>query len=319
MKAAVVRAYSEPPRHEDFDDPEPQGDETMVSVRAAGIHPLVKALAAGTHYGSDGRLPIVAGVDGVGRTADGRPVYFGMVRAPHGTMAERAAASKLCVPIPEGMSEARCAGMVNPGISGWLALSVRARLTPGETVLVLGATGAAGGLAVQTAKRLGAGRVIAAGRDALALAGLLHLGADATVKLDGTREEIRTAIADTAGPGGIHVIVDYVWGPPAEAAIDAVTRRGLHHDAPRVRFVQVGDLAGKTIALPAAVLRSSGLELLGSGIGSVSTATYATEIPRFLAVAPDLTFEVEEMPLAEVTRAWTLAQGSRRIVLVPSA
>jgi NADPH:quinone reductase-like Zn-dependent oxidoreductase len=156
------------------------------------------------------------------------------------------------------------AAIVNPGVGAWLALTRRAALQPGETVLVLGATGASGRIAVALAGRLGAGRVIAAGRNRAVLD---ELPAAATVTLGGAGDA--AALAEAAGPDGIHVIVDYLWGPPAEAAIAAITRRGLAHAAPRVRLVQVGQMAGPTIALPAEVLRSSGLEVLGSGPGAI--------------------------------------------------
>ncbi|RYZ66347.1 MAG: zinc-binding alcohol dehydrogenase family protein, partial [Proteobacteria bacterium] len=256
MKAAVIRTFGEAPRYEEFPEPEVLPGEELVSMRAVGVHQLVRALARGTHYGSDGTLPMVPGVDGVGITAEGQRIYCGMLRAPFGTLAERAA-TRVRIPVPDGMSDARCAAIGNPGLSGWLALVVRAELEPGETVLVLGATGASGSLAVQIAKRLGAGRVIAAGRDVATLERLLGAGADAVVRLDGP--DVAGAIAEAAGTGGVQVIVDYVWGVSTEAALTAVTARGFGRATNRVRLVQVGETAASTVQLPAAALRSTDL------------------------------------------------------------
>jgi NADPH:quinone reductase-like Zn-dependent oxidoreductase len=166
MNAAVVHAFDASPRYETFADPIPAEGENLVTITAAGLHPIVKALAAGTHYGSAATLPFVAGIDGVGRLDDGTRVYFGAVRNPFGTMAERAPAGPgLCIPLPSGIDDATAAGTANPAMSSWVALTARAKFVAGESVLILGATGVAGQLAVQIAKRLGARRVIAAGRN----------------------------------------------------------------------------------------------------------------------------------------------------------
>ena len=134
----------------------------------------------------------------------------------------------------------------------------------------------------------------------------------------GVSGRIAVALAEAAGPDGIHVIVDYLWGPPTEAAIAAITRRGLAHAAPRVRLVEVGQMAGPTIALPAEVLRSSGLEVLGSGPGTIPLTEIIAAIPQVMAIAAggDLPIDIDEVPLAEVEAAWQRG-GGRRIVLRP--
>lgn len=311
MKAAVVHAFGETPRYEDHPEPELGPGEELVLMRAAGVHQLVKALARGTHYGSDGALPMIPGVDGVGVTASGDRVYCAMIRPPFGTLAQRIA-TRIRLPVPEGMSDARCAAIVNPGLSGWLALVVRAELKAGETVLVLGATGTSGGLAVQIAKRLGAGRVIAAGRDRPALERLRGLGADAVVQLDGP--DPAGAIVAAAGAGGIQVIVDYVWGASTEAALAAVTARGFVGSSARVRLVQVGDSAGSTVQLPAAVLRSTNLVVMGSGLGAVSMPEIGAQLPAFMVVARDLELEILERPLSEVHEAWEHTTRARLVL-----
>ncbi len=234
VKAAVIDSLEAAPRFADFAEPAVAGGETLVEVTAAGLHPIVRMLASGEHYGSQGMLPMIPGIDGTGRSADGTRVYFGGVRPPYGPMAQRAAAP-FVLPLPDGLDEVTAAAIVNPGNGAWLALTRRAALQPGETVLVLGATGVSGRIAVALAARMGAGRVIAAGRNQAILD---RLGATATVTL-GVPDD-RAALAEAAGPDGIHVIIDYLWGQPTEAAIAAITRRGLAHAAPRVRLVEVG-------------------------------------------------------------------------------
>src|SRR5207248_1202593 len=163
MYAAVVDAFDAPPRYTTFPDPVAADGEKLVKVSAAGLHPIVKALAKGSHYGSSGELPFIAGIDGVGRLDDGTRVFFGVARSPLGTFCERSlAASWMCLPLPEAVDDVTAAGIANPAMSSWAALTLRAKFVPGESVLILGATGVAGQLGTQVAKRLGASRVMAA-------------------------------------------------------------------------------------------------------------------------------------------------------------
>jgi NADPH:quinone reductase-like Zn-dependent oxidoreductase len=160
LNAAVVHAFDAPPRYTSFADPVAGKSEKLVKVIAAGLHPIVKSLVNGTHYGCTEVLPFIPGVDGVGRLQDGTRVYFGSARRPYGTFSELAVAPDwICLPLPEGLDEVTAAGIANPGMSSWAALSARAKFVAGESVLILGATGAAGQMAVQIAKRLGARRV----------------------------------------------------------------------------------------------------------------------------------------------------------------
>ena len=182
-------------------------------------------------------------------------------------------------------------------------------------MLALGATGVSGRIAVALAARIGADRVIAVGRNRAILERL-----DATATRDARRPGRRGRPAAAAGQDGINVSIDYLWGQPTEAAIAAISRRGLTHAAPRVRLVEVGRMAGPVISLPADVLRSSGLEILGSGPGTVPLAEIISAIPEFMAIAAtsDLPIEIDEIPLADVEAAWHRRHGGgRRIVLRP--
>jgi NADPH:quinone reductase-like Zn-dependent oxidoreductase len=185
--------------------------------------------------------------------------------------------------------------------------------------LILGSTGAAGQLAVQIAKRLGARRVVAVGRNATALAAAKGLGADAVISLDEPREALVTAFRSEIADHGVDVVLDYLWGEPAEAALAAIAQKGLSHAAPRIRFVQIGQSAGPTITLAGATLRSSGLELLGSGFGSASMEEIFRVLAEFFRVAAKAPFVTKIQPAAlrEVESLWNVPERGGRLVFQP--
>ena len=142
MNAAVLHTLGRPPRFEPFSDPVAGQGEVIVEVRAAALKPVDKQLAAGSHYASSRELPLVSGADGVGLLEDGARVFFGGPRPPYGAMAERTVVRRVqCFPVPDALDNETAAAIPNPGVSAWLSLKHRARLAPGETVLILGATG----------------------------------------------------------------------------------------------------------------------------------------------------------------------------------
>jgi NADPH:quinone reductase-like Zn-dependent oxidoreductase len=314
MKAAVVESYAGAPRYAEFANPEPGEGEVLVRVTAAGLHPIVKALASGSHYGSTGQLPFVAGVDGVGRLEDGTRVFFGGARSPFGTMAERAlAAQGRYLTIPDSLDDVTVAAMMNPGMSSWAALAQRAHFVQGESVLILGATGSAGQMAVQIAKRMGARRIVAVGRDAQTLEETKALGADATVALTQERDALVAALRTEIYGNGVDVVLDYLWGSVAEAALAAIALQGLDHKSRPIRYVQIGSSAGPAITLPAATLRSSGLEMVGSGFGSVSMAKLFASLAEFMQSAAERPFAIQTLaaPLSDVERLWNSPEKGR--------
>lgn len=320
MNAAVVHAFDAPPRYTSFAEPVAEEGEVVVDVIAAGFHPIVKALASGAHYGSTEAPPFIPGVDGVGRQQDGTQIYFGMSRSPFGTFSERAlAARRLYIPLPEGLDPVTIAGIANPGMSSWVALTRRAKLAAGENVLILGATGVAGQLAVQIAKHLGAQRIVAAGRNQEALEGAKDLGADSIIQLNQEHGSLVSSIRGEWAEARIDVILDYLWGHPAEAVLEAMLQKGLKHTASRVRFVQVGESAGKIISLAAATLRSSGLELLGSGFGSASIDEIFRALAEFFRVAVNLPLKIniKPVPLRDVETLWNSPGRGARFVFLP--
>jgi NADPH:quinone reductase-like Zn-dependent oxidoreductase len=316
MRAAVLHEPSGVPRAESFPDPQIQGDEVSVRMLAAGLHQLVRIHAGGVHYSSHGTYPLVPGVDGVAELPDGRHAYVSWPRPPYGTFAERAAISPArAIALPAGLAPEIAAAIVNPASSGWLALRLRARLQPGESVLVLGATGASGQLAVQNARVLGAGRVIACGRNAHVLG---KLGADLVLRVDAP--ELAGQIHRELVDHGIDVVLDYLWGTPAAITLEAILAARGPLSGHRIRYVNIGQSAGGHIQLSPHVLRSTQVELLGSGIGSVTPTEMAREIPPILeqAARGALTIDVEAVPLARVEEAWQAApEHGRRVVIVP--
>jgi NADPH2:quinone reductase len=319
MNAAVVHTIGMPPRWEEFSEPTALDHEVIVHVHAASLKPVDKQLASGSHYASPRDVPFVCGTDGVGHLPDGQRVFFGGCRSPFGAMAQRTVVPKaFAFPVPDNLSDELAAALPNPGVSAWLALTYRAKLASGENVLVLGGTGVAGRLAVQIAKLLGAGRVVAAGRDQNGLAALREFGADATIRLDATQEELQAAFLQTAGDSGFQIVIDYVWGPPTEAFLNAVTKREFSKIGSELRLVQVGESAGATISLPAAVLRSTPLTILGTaGIPSLDVLKNGLQQVMAHAASGQLRMETESVRLAEIEDAWHRSQRGRRIVMVP--
>lgn len=317
MKAAVVTEAGQPPVYQDFREPSPAPGKTLIRVNASSISHVTKMRASGQHYSASGELPFVPGIDGVGVTDDGRRVYFIMPDAPFGAMAERTIVDDArCVPIPDDLDAVSAAAMAIPGMSSWAALVERAHFRKGETVLVNGATGASGRLAIQVAKHLGAKKVIATGRRTQVFDDLRRLGADVVIPLAGDRDALEAAFKPEFAQG-VDVVLDYVWGASAEALVIAGAKAGP--DGVPIRYVQIGSISGANITLPSAALRASSLVMMGSGIGSVPLPRMLDAVRSMLTIAPSAGFEIatEAIPLANVKDAWNRGDAESRIVLTP--
>lgn len=313
MMAAVVQVLGQVPTFQEFAEPVPGEGEALIQMRAAGLHPIVKALASGSHYASGGELPMVPGLDGVGTLDDGKRVFVTFARKPWGTMCERTVAPRArCLELPDGIDDLQAAAIANPGMSAWLSIRDRAELKAGETVLILGATGVAGQLAIQVARLLGAKRVIAAGRNVNAIA---KERVDRIVALGDPEEAVREAFTEEA-VHGIDVVIDYLWGRPTELLLEALAKGFKPTGTRATRLVEVGESAGKTINLPGATLRSVNLKLLGSGFGAARLEDVLNAIPELfkMAAAGTLRVAVEAVPLADVEAAWSRVEKGRRIV-----
>ncbi len=316
MRAAVVTAFDKPPAYREIPAPTPQTpDEILVDVIAAGLHPRVRSQADGSHYTSTGDLPLVPGIDGVGRGADGKLRYFVLPDTTMGAMAERTVVDRRrSITLPDGADPVLVAAATNPVMSSWIALRRRIEFQPGQTVLVLGATGSSGRIAVQVAKHLGAKRVIGAGRNAERLAALTELGADDTVQLS-----TATAASDLArAAGDVDVVIDYLWGPPTVDAMVAVVSNRSDAGKP-LAWIEIGSVAGGTAAIPSAALRAARLQIVGSGQGSVPTRDIMTELPSLVAEIASGAFDIDfrAVPLADVEAAWSDTGATQRIVITP--
>jgi NADPH2:quinone reductase len=306
VRAAVLHEYGTPPRCGDFEEPEAADGQVVADVAAAALHHLDLHKATGTFYMGPPPLPSVVGTDGVG-TVDGRRVFFDVTIPPFGTMAERCLVpADQLIDYDADISAPLAAACGNTGLGAWLALDWRSDLRTGETVLVLGASGSVGSVAVQAAKLLGAGKVIAASRGAQQVR-----GADATVDLGA--EDLTEAIREAAG-GEVDLTIDTLWGEPALAAMRAASRHARH--------VQVGQLAGAEITLPAPAIRSVSLDVRGFSVAhppiEVRREGYRTLTEH--VARGDIVIDVETYPLEDVETAWKRqaeAGSHPKLVLCP--
>jgi NADPH:quinone reductase-like Zn-dependent oxidoreductase len=318
MRAAIVEDFAFPPRYRETAPPSANQGEALLQVRAAALSNLVRSQANGSHYSSATTLPFTPGNDGVGVDADGSRVYFLSSRPPFGSMAEYTVVSRsMTIPLATEIDDAVAAALGNPGLATWGSLLGRAKLEAGEGVMINGATGIAGKQAIQVAKYLGASKIIATGRDEEVLAQLGVLGASETISLvqpeDNLLRRFKSALS------GVQIVLDYLWGPSAELILKAAAGHGSPQGEPRIRFVQVGSISGNAITLPAQLLRSSGVELLGSGLGSLSARQILQSLTRMFAAVTEVHFaiDIDKVPLAEVEEAWTRKEDERRIVFIP--
>jgi NADPH:quinone reductase-like Zn-dependent oxidoreductase len=317
MHAAVVTSFDAPPRYLEFPNPVPNGEnEILVDVLASGLHPRVRSQANGSHYTSTDELPLVPGIDGVGRGPDGVLRYFILPDTTMGAMADQTVVdTRRSVVLPESSDPIAVAAAANPAMSSWVALRQRIKFEAGQSVLVLAATGNAGKMAVQVAKLFGADRIVAAARGADRLAELPALGATDTVLLEGEADDIARRLGQRAGD--VDVVIDYLWGEPGAAAMIAVVTARADEGKP-LTWIQVGSVAGPVAPIPSAALRSTRLQIVGSGQGSVSPREIRAELPRLAAEISKgtLTIDAHAVPLADVERAWA-DKTRQRIVLVP--
>jgi NADPH:quinone reductase-like Zn-dependent oxidoreductase len=312
MRAAILREYGQVPEIGEFPDPEPAEGQAVVEVVAAGLNPVDISIASGSFYQAAAPLPYVVGREGVGRTADGEVVYFDSPVPPYGSFAERTlveSGSLIPLPVEIDPALATCFGIA--GVAAWVPLERRAELREGETVLVLGASGVLGGIAVQAARLLGAGRVVAAARSQDGLERARARGADAAVQFGATDnlvEALREACA-----GGPDVVIDPLWGEPAAAAIQAC--------APKARFIQIGQSAGAHSSIASAAVRGKALSILGHANVhvpfEVKRAAYTKMVEH--AAAGRLIVDIERVPLENIADAWNRQRSSpgHKLVIVP--
>lgn len=324
MKAAVILKKDKSPKYvEGYTEPTVQSsNELLISIKASAISNLDKMKASGQHYSTqnNGEVAKVVGTDGVGILEEGTRVYgIGI----NGTMAERALIDKnRIVKLPEGIDNALAAALPNPVMGSAMALRFRAKLQKGETVLINGATGVTGRVAVQIAKHYGARKVIATSINEDSLKEISTLGADETILLKQSDKQVKAELQKLHRENPIDVVIDYLWGSSAELILNALKGNGnfSHH----TRFISVGAIISDTITLSSSILRSTAIQLSGSGIGSWTrneVQILTSEIlPEMFQLAKDgkLKLDTVNVPLKEIEQSWNkkVEEGKRMVVLI---
>jgi NADPH:quinone reductase-like Zn-dependent oxidoreductase len=319
MKAAVLHELGGIPRYEDFPDPVAGEGEVIVDVKAVAVENVDKMVASGQHYASGqftSRLPVIPGFDGVGALPDGRIVGFGMPRLPYGALAEKTVVATDAVgPIQDGLDPV-VAVVLATAVTG-MSIKTAAGFRPGETVLIQGATGVAGRLAVKVARLLGAGRIVATGRDDGALREVEALGADTVINTAVSDDQLAEAFTASRGDG-YDVVLDYLWGRPAEVLLRTLIPSSFAFPKP-TRLIQVGESAGPALTMTADSLRTSGVEIYGAAKG-LSPEVIGEVYGQIVRWAQDgmLTFDLDKVPLSEIETAWqNTGRRGRRLVVVP--
>jgi NADPH:quinone reductase len=302
MRAAVVSELGRPPQVAEVSEPEVGDGEVVLDVAASSLNPIDVAVGAGRFYGGHPPLPYVAGAEAVGRVGgDGALVWAagsGIGVARNGALAERAAVPQTSlIPVPEGAEPDLAVAFGIAGMAGWLPLAWRAPVRDGDSVLVLGATGTAGFVAVQAARLLGAGRVVAAGRSAERLARARAAGADETVRI-GESGDLARAFRRACGGDGPTLVFDPLWSEPLVAALEAA--------APGARVVHVGQSAGAEATIRSGIVRGKQLDVLGYSNFAAPREVVREEYRRLvaLALADEIRVDIERVSLDDVSEAW---------------
>jgi NADPH:quinone reductase-like Zn-dependent oxidoreductase len=322
MKAAVLHEFGQAPQYEEYSEPAVTGpNQLVITVKAAAIKNLDRIRASVAPYSANISLPVVIGSDGVGVLDDGTRVY---ATGLSGMMAERAIVDPtMYTVLPKELDIALAAVLPNAALGAAVALKFRAGLKPGATVLINGATGVTGRLAVQLAKYYGAGKVVATGREPEVLEKLAGLGADETISLQDDTAKITAMLKTAHRDSHFDIVIDYLWGQPAEIIFNALQGDGSESCTP-TRYVTVGDMAGSTIKLASVILRNSAIELVGSGLGILSMEVrlqlHTVILPELMQLAAEgkLSFDTATRELKEVGAAWVekLPAGKRLVILI---
>lgn len=319
MKAAVINGFGEVPQYLDFPDPIANGKGTLVRVVASVLENFDKGTASGKHYSSNTlfpQFPAIVGSDGVGLTEDGRLVGFRRIDPPYGAYAEKVVATHI-IPIPNGVDPAKATAIPPSALTSYLPLKYSAKLQPGETVLINGATGVSGRIAIQIAKMLGAGKIVGTGRNSESLKFIKELGADEVISLDQPDELLAEAFIAAEGPNGYDVVLDFLWGHPAEVLIKTFIPNEAGFAKRCIRYVEIGGKAGFDITLPAAALRTSGLQLMG--IGKISNEVLMEELNQIWTWIKEdkLQMDIERVPLSNIAEAWQREDlAGKRLVIM---
>ena len=320
MKAAVIYKKGDLPQYADVDEPVISNeDELLITMKAAAIKHIDKSVAGGKHYSSeDKKNARVIGGDGVGVLKDGTRVFAMGVT---GMIAEKAVIEKnRMIKLPNGIDDNIAAALPNAVAGSAMALRFRAAMKKGEIVLINGATGFTGKIAVQIAKHYGAKKIFVTGRNEKSLQSLLSLGADEAISVKQSDENFAAQIKAIHNSTPIDVIIDYLWGQTAELILSSLKGKGTFTH--RTRFVSIGAVTGDKIQLSAEVLRSVNLQLSGSGLGSWTKdemqELFSEIIPEMFQLAADNKLKVEtvNVNLKDIEKLWEMEvpDGKRLVV-----
>ena len=323
MPAAVLLQHAVPPEYLQWPVPQRGAGQALIRVAAAPISPLDLLCASGKSYFGPPALPYIPGVQGIGLVVEadkltpGQRVWFSCdagMKPGNGSLALYCVIDEgAALVLPPEVDNEAAAALGLSAIAAWMALTWRGQLQPGEQVLILGASGAVGQVAVQAAKLLGAGRVIAASRSEAGRNQALKRGADAAVDLNGEDVAEISRRISTACEGPLHLIIDPVWGVPAEAAIRVLGSEG--------RLVNIGAAAGPSVRFESAILRSRLHHILGYTNNALDGKQKAEALRQILAYAAAgrLSVERETLPLSRIKEAWErqASVAHRKLILVP--
>ncbi|WP_294328055.1 zinc-binding alcohol dehydrogenase family protein [uncultured Chryseobacterium sp.] len=323
MKAAVVFEKGSTPQYADFREPEiTDENEVLVTVKAVSIKNLDKARASGKHYSTENEIhqPTIVGSDGVGYLENGSKVYF---FSKKGTVAEKAVANpKMMVNIPEELDFSIAAALPNAVMGSAMALKFKAGIQPGDVVLVNGATGITGRIAVQIAKVYGASKVIVTGRNEDSLQALRELGADEVVSLQASDDDFKTRIKKIHNESPIDIVIDYIWGHSIEMILSAFKGDGTFSH--KTKLITIGGMSGDTIQLSSQILRATDIQISGSGLGSwtkeESALLFSEIIPEMFQAAVDgkIKIETEVVDIKNIETVWNaeIQTGKRLVVRI---
>ncbi|GIN74404.1 putative zinc-binding alcohol dehydrogenase [Bacillus sp. J14TS2] len=322
MKAAVLHKIGDIPQYEDFADPSLGKDDILIHVKAVPLENVDRMIAKGEHFASRqflSELPAIAGLRGVGERSDGKLVGFSSAKAPYGAMAEKTVVPKeSTILIPDGINAETAAALPSSALTSLLPLKWGVNMEPGKTVLINGATGVSGKLAVQIAKLLGAGHVIGTGRNEESLKRIKELGADTVLDLKQSKEDLNTSFKKVINEG-VDIILDFLWGDPTEALIEALVPQEISLNGQRTQLVQIGEKAGSKLTLSADALRTSGLIISGGALGITPESLSEGSNLVWNWIKEDKLFmDMEIIPLQDIENVWERSdfQG-KRIVIVP--
>ncbi len=311
MRAAVIRRPGDTPTLEEFADPQPGQGLSVGTLVAAALNPLDVLIVSDQLPFRRLQPPCIAGYEAVVQLGDGTRCYVAGPPVPYGALAELVPVPDAAgFPVPAGVDPGLAAAHRVTGIVGWVSLDYRAHLQTGETVLVLGAGGSAGQLAVQSARLLGAGLVVGAarGKD---LEQVADRGADAVVDL--ADDQATDAGLAAAAPGGYDVIVDFLWGAPAPHA--------MNHANVGARYIQVGNAAGPTSTITASAIRNKLLTIVGQGTVGTPAEVRRAAYAQLMRHATDgkFTLDLEQTRLDDISQTWEhlKAGASRKLVVIP--